>query len=86
MDRRKNNRLTRCIAAPGLWIQRITTKEPDDSMIECALSAVVFKILSSSINSVYLWISLKIINDTLVHNHLNSAFACLQTTIDSYNC
>lgn len=38
---RKNNRLTRLIAAPGLWIQRITTKEPDDSMIECAIAAFV---------------------------------------------
>ena len=36
---RKNNRLTRIIAAPGLWIQHITTKEPDDSMIECAIAA-----------------------------------------------
>ena len=36
---RKNNRLTRAVAAPGLWIQRITTKEPDDSMIECAIAA-----------------------------------------------
>ena len=36
---RKNNWLTRAVAAPGLWIQRITTKEPDDSMIECAIAA-----------------------------------------------
>ncbi len=36
---RKNNRLTKIIAAPGLWIQRITTKEPEDSMIECAIAA-----------------------------------------------
>ncbi len=36
---RKNNRFTRFISAPGLWIQRLTTKEPDDSMIECAIAA-----------------------------------------------
>lgn len=36
---RKNNWLTRAVAAPGLWLQRITTKEPDDSMIECAIAA-----------------------------------------------
>lgn len=38
---RKNNWFTRTISAPGLWIQRLTTKEPDDSMIECAIAAFV---------------------------------------------
>jgi uncharacterized protein YqhQ len=28
------------MARPGLWLQRITTKEPDDSMIECAVEAL----------------------------------------------
>lgn len=37
---RKDNRLTRAISAPGLWMQRITTKEPDDGMIECAIAAL----------------------------------------------
>ncbi len=36
---RKDNAFTRFFSAPGLWIQRITTKEPDDSMIECAITA-----------------------------------------------
>ncbi len=36
---RKDNWFTRFISAPGLWIQRLTTKEPDDGMIECALAA-----------------------------------------------
>lgn len=35
-----DNKLTRIIAAPGLWAQRITTKEPDDSMIEVAIKAM----------------------------------------------
>ena len=35
----KNNKFTRFISAPGLWIQRLTTREPDDSMIECAIAA-----------------------------------------------
>ena len=35
-----DNWITRVIAAPGLWIQRLTTKEPDDSMIEIAIAAV----------------------------------------------
>ncbi len=37
---RHDNILTRIIAAPGLWVQRLTTKEPEDSMIEIAIAAV----------------------------------------------
>ena len=37
---RHDNWLTRVIAAPGLWVQRITTKEPDDEMIEVAIAAL----------------------------------------------
>lgn len=32
-----NNIFTRIFSAPGLWMQRITTKEPDDEMIEVAI-------------------------------------------------
>ncbi len=35
-----DNLLTRIISAPGLWLQRITTKEPDDGMIEIAIAAL----------------------------------------------
>ncbi|MEG1742582.1 MAG: DUF1385 domain-containing protein [Clostridia bacterium] len=35
-----DNALTRILSAPGLWMQRITTKEPDDSMIEVAIASV----------------------------------------------
>ena len=35
-----DNILTRAIAAPGLWMQRITTKEPEDGMIEVAIEAL----------------------------------------------
>jgi uncharacterized protein YqhQ len=28
------------MAKPGLWLQRITTKEPDDGMIECAIESL----------------------------------------------
>jgi len=35
-----SNVFTRIIAAPGLWMQRITTKEPDDHMIEAAIGAL----------------------------------------------
>lgn len=35
-----DNALTRIISAPGMWLQRITTKEPDDDMIEIAIAAL----------------------------------------------
>ena len=35
-----DNRLTRIIAAPGLWVQRLTVKEPDDTMIRAAIAAM----------------------------------------------
>ena len=28
------------MAAPGKWVQRITTKEPDDEMLEVAIAAL----------------------------------------------
>lgn len=37
---RYDNLLTAIISAPGLWLQRLTTFEPDDSMIEVAIAAV----------------------------------------------
>ena len=32
-----DNIAVRILSAPGLWMQRITTREPDDSQIECAI-------------------------------------------------
>lgn len=37
---RYDNIITRIISAPGLWLQRLTTKEPDDSEIEAAIAAM----------------------------------------------
>ncbi len=37
---RFDNPLTRAFTAPGLWLQRLTTAEPDDSMIEVAIVAM----------------------------------------------
>lgn len=36
----KNNTFTRIISAPGLKIQHLTTREPDDSQIEVAIAAL----------------------------------------------
>lgn len=35
-----DNFITRIISAPGMWLQRVTTKEPDDDMIEVAIAAL----------------------------------------------
>ena len=35
-----DNRLSAILSAPGKWLQHITTNEPDDSMIECAIRAI----------------------------------------------
>ena len=37
---RSDGIVSRIVAAPGLWVQRITTKEPDDSMIEVAIASL----------------------------------------------
>ena len=37
---RKDNIFLNIVSAPGLWLQRITTKEPDDEMIEVAIASV----------------------------------------------
>ncbi len=36
----KNTAFTRILSAPGLQIQRLTTREPDDSQIEVAIAAI----------------------------------------------
>ena len=37
---RYDNIITRIISAPGLAMQRLTTREPDSSQIECAIAAI----------------------------------------------
>ncbi len=36
---RHDNILVKILSAPGLWMQRLTTKEPDEDMIEVALAS-----------------------------------------------
>jgi uncharacterized protein YqhQ len=38
---RVDNALTRAISAPGIWLQRLTTVEPDDSQIEVAIASML---------------------------------------------
>jgi uncharacterized protein YqhQ len=37
---RSDNIIIRIVSAPGLWMQRLTTKEPDEEMIEVAIKSV----------------------------------------------
>ncbi|MBQ8591582.1 MAG: DUF1385 domain-containing protein [Lachnospiraceae bacterium] len=37
---KSNHILVRIVSAPGMWLQRLTTKEPEDDMIEVAIAAV----------------------------------------------
>ena len=37
---RHNNVLTKILSAPGLWMQRLTTKNPDESQLEIAITAL----------------------------------------------
>lgn len=37
---RSDSKLVCAVSAPGLWLQKITTREPDDSQIEVAIAAL----------------------------------------------
>jgi uncharacterized protein YqhQ len=37
---RSNNFFVRVISAPGLWLQRLTTREPDEDMVQVAIASV----------------------------------------------
>ena len=37
---RSNSKIMNIVSRPGMWMQGLTTKEPDDSMIEVAIAAV----------------------------------------------
>jgi len=37
---RSDNALVNFLSRPGMWMQNLTTSEPDDSMIEVAIEAV----------------------------------------------
>jgi len=39
-SKKRDNTLIGALVAPGLWLQRLTTREPDDSQIEVALHAL----------------------------------------------
>ena len=47
---RHDNWLTRAISAPGLWLQNLTTNEPDDSQLEVAIAAMKAVIPEDSVD------------------------------------
>lgn len=48
-----DNALSDALSAPGKWLQRITTSEPDDGMIECAIRALQLVIPEESGSDVW---------------------------------
>ena len=45
---RYDNFITQIISAPGLWLQRLTTAEPDDTQLEVAIAALMLVIPQNS--------------------------------------
>ena len=39
-SRHNGHILVRMLTTPGLWLQRLTTREPDDAMVEVAIAAL----------------------------------------------
>ena len=39
-DNKSENKIIHALSMPGMWMQKITTKEPTDDMIEVAIEAV----------------------------------------------
>jgi len=40
----RNNKLTRFLIAPGLWLQKITTREPDTDQLEVGITSLIASI------------------------------------------
>ena len=38
---RSKNRCVALLSKPGLWLQKLTTREPDDSQIEVAIASMI---------------------------------------------
>jgi uncharacterized protein YqhQ len=47
----RNSMVTRILIAPGLWLQRITTREPSDDQVEVALEALQSSIAGTALES-----------------------------------
>ena len=64
-----DNKLVNLLSRPGMWMQALTTKEPDDSMIECAIA---------SVEAVFDWKAF--LNEEGNHDVSGSNEACYEST------
>jgi len=49
--KKRGNKFVRLLSAPGIWLQKISTREPDDAMIECAIVALESVLAQDEINT-----------------------------------
>ena len=49
---RPEGRLGRMLAAPGLWLQRLTTRSPEEPMMEVAVAALLFALTPEEVTEV----------------------------------
>lgn len=47
----RDNRLTKILIAPGLWLQKITTREPDNDQLEVGLASLVAAIKDTKLDN-----------------------------------
>ena len=50
-SRHLDNPIVKIVAAPGLWLQKITTKEPDDSQLEVSIVSLKAALGEENINN-----------------------------------
>lgn len=50
--RHEENPLMKFLITPGLLLQKLTTREPDDSMVECAIAALIPVLAADGIHAV----------------------------------
>jgi uncharacterized protein YqhQ len=48
-----DSRLGRALAVPGLWLQRLTTGQPDDSQVEVAVASLIAALDDHSVEALY---------------------------------
>jgi uncharacterized protein YqhQ len=48
-----DSKLGKALAVPGLWLQRLTTGQPDDSQVEVAVASLVAALDESSVDALY---------------------------------
>lgn len=85
---RSNNMFMRIISAPGLLLQKLTTKEPDDDMIEVAIAAIEAVFDWREFRSVYAddtdEDAFEFIDDDDIPQYVETFGAAMQQPMDSF--